>query len=74
MLSLIHEGKFLAEDSLATKFGSSKEMVISMVEALKRKPNPQNSLTNVIEAAQEVGHCHYEYQTSWGKTVIPSST
>ncbi|XP_019087429.1 PREDICTED: cellulose synthase-like protein B5 [Camelina sativa] len=36
------------------------------MDALQRKSNPQSSLTNFIEAAQEVGHCHYECQTSWG--------
>jgi len=48
------------------KYGSSKELVKSVVDALQRKSNPQKSLANLIEAAQEVGHCHYEYQTSWG--------
>lgn len=58
------------EDSLARKFGSSKELVESIVEALQGKSNPRTTLTNFIEAAQMVGHCHYEHQTDWGKTVI----
>ncbi|XP_022545531.2 cellulose synthase-like protein B5 [Brassica napus] len=61
--------KFLDEDSLARKFGSSKELVISIVEALQGKSNPKTSLTDFIEAAQMVGHCHYEHQTNWGKTL-----
>jgi hypothetical protein len=59
----------LAEENLAREFGNSNEMVTSVVEALQRKPNPQNTLANSLEAAQEVGHCHFEYQTSWGKTI-----
>ena len=69
LLLLFISGELLAEDSLSSGFGNSKEMVTSVVEALQRKPNPQNILTNSIEAAQEVGHCDYESQTSWGKTV-----
>ncbi|XP_018509173.1 cellulose synthase-like protein B6 isoform X2 [Brassica rapa] len=61
--------EFLDEDSLARKFGSSKELVISIVEALQGKSNPKTSLTDFIEAAQMVGHCHYEHQTNWGKTL-----
>ncbi|KAF2620691.1 hypothetical protein F2Q68_00039845 [Brassica cretica] len=34
-----------------------------------RKSNPKTSLTDFIEAAQMVGHCHYEHQTNWGKTL-----
>ncbi|CAH8361513.1 unnamed protein product [Eruca vesicaria subsp. sativa] len=68
-LSSLATRKLLAEESLEKKFGKSKEMVKSMVDALQRKSNPQDTLTNSIEAAQEVGHCHYEDQTSWGKTV-----
>lgn len=34
--------KFLDEDSLARKFGSSKELVISIVEAFARKIKSQN--------------------------------
>lgn len=62
----------LAEGSLAREFGSSKEIVKSVVEALQGKSNPQQAITNSIEIAKEVGNCHYEYQTSWGKTVILS--
>ncbi|CAA0374160.1 unnamed protein product [Arabidopsis thaliana] len=68
-LSSVATRELLAEDSLSSGFGNSKEMVTSVVEALQRKPNPQNILTNSIEAAQEVGHCDYESQTSWGKTI-----
>ncbi|CAE6025437.1 unnamed protein product [Arabidopsis arenosa] len=68
-LSSVAARKYLAEKNLERKFGNSKEMVKSVVEALQRKPNPQNTLANFLEAAQEVGHCHYEYQTSWGKTI-----
>ncbi|CAH8264499.1 unnamed protein product [Arabidopsis lyrata] len=68
-LSLVATREFLVEDSLARRFGNSKEMVKSVVGAIQRNPNPQNILTNSIEAAQEVGHCHYEYQTSWGNTI-----
>ncbi|XP_018482999.1 cellulose synthase-like protein B3 isoform X2 [Raphanus sativus] len=67
-LSSLATRKLLAE-SLERDFGKSKEMVKSIVDALKRKTNPQDPFTNSIEAAQKVGHCHYEYQTSWGKTV-----
>ncbi|XP_010413985.1 PREDICTED: cellulose synthase-like protein B3 isoform X2 [Camelina sativa] len=60
----------VATRNLAREFGNSKEMVTSVVNALQRKPNPQHSsLTDSLEAAQEVGHCHYENQTSWGKTI-----
>nr|AAL85026.1 putative cellulose synthase [Arabidopsis thaliana]AAN71948.1 putative cellulose synthase [Arabidopsis thaliana] len=69
-LSSLATRKYLAEENLAREFGNSNEMVTSVVEALQRKPNPQNTLANSLEAAQEVGHCHFEYQTSWGKTVI----
>ncbi|KAL9286921.1 putative cellulose synthase (UDP-forming) [Arabidopsis thaliana] len=65
-LSSVATREFLSEDSLARKYGSSKELVKSVVGALQRKSNPQKSLANLVEAAQEVGHCHYEYQTSWG--------
>ncbi|CAB78571.1 cellulose synthase like protein [Arabidopsis thaliana] len=65
-ISQVATREFLAEDSLVRKYGNSKELVKSVVDALQRKSNPQKSLANLIEAAQEVGHCHYEYQTSWG--------
>ncbi|EFH44473.1 hypothetical protein ARALYDRAFT_329979 [Arabidopsis lyrata subsp. lyrata] len=65
-LSSVATWEFLDEDSLVRKYGSSKEMVKSVVGALQLKSYPQKSLTYFIEAAQEVGHCHYEYQTSWG--------
>ncbi|ANM66819.1 cellulose synthase-like B6 [Arabidopsis thaliana] len=65
-LSSVASREFLSEDSLVRKYGSSKELVKSVVDALQRKSNPQKSLANLVEAAQEVGHCHYEYQTSWG--------
>ncbi|CAA0374141.1 unnamed protein product [Arabidopsis thaliana] len=68
-LSSLATRKYLAEENLAREFGNSNEMVTSVVEALQRKPNPQNTLANSLEAAQEVGHCHFEYQTSWGKTI-----
>ncbi|CAE6025600.1 unnamed protein product [Arabidopsis arenosa] len=68
-LSSVATREFLTEDSLARRFGSSKEMIKSVVDAIQRNPNPQNILTNSIEAAQEVGHCHYEHQTSWGNTI-----
>lgn len=68
-LSSFATRKFLAEESLARVFGNSKEMVTSVVDALQRKSNPQNSLTNSLEVAKAVGHCNYEYQTSWGKTI-----
>ncbi|CAH2079068.1 unnamed protein product [Thlaspi arvense] len=68
-LSSVATREFLDEDSLARKYGNSREMVKSMVEALQRKSNPQNTLANSIEAAHEVGNCHYEYQSSWGKTL-----
>ena len=45
-------------------------MVKSVVDALQRKPFPQKNLKDSLETAQEMGHCHYEYQTSWGKNVI----
>ncbi|KAG7542819.1 Cellulose synthase [Arabidopsis thaliana x Arabidopsis arenosa] len=65
-LSSVATREFLAEDTLVKRYGSSKELVKSVVDALQRKSNPQKSLENLIEAAQQVGHCHYEYQTSWG--------
>ncbi|XP_019101350.1 PREDICTED: cellulose synthase-like protein B3 [Camelina sativa] len=69
-LSSVATRNYLAEKSLAREFGNSKEMVTSVVNALQRKTNPQHSsLTDSIEAAQEVGHCHYENQTSWGKPI-----
>ncbi|EOA26628.1 hypothetical protein CARUB_v10022692mg [Capsella rubella] len=69
-LSSVATRDYLAEDLLAREFGNSKEMVASVVNALQRKLNPQHSsLTVSIEAAQEVGHCDHENQTSWGKTV-----
>ncbi|XP_010510003.1 PREDICTED: cellulose synthase-like protein B3 isoform X1 [Camelina sativa] len=69
-LSSVATRSYLAEENLAREFGNSKEMVTSVVNALQRKPNPQHSsLTDSLEAAQEVGHCHYENQTSWGKTI-----
>lgn len=71
---LFHEGKYLDDANLAREFGNSKEMVKSVVHALQRKLNSQDNFANSLKAAQEVGHCHYEYQTSWGKTVIPLQT
>ncbi|XP_006293362.2 cellulose synthase-like protein B3 isoform X2 [Capsella rubella] len=69
-LSSVATRDYLAEDNLAREFGNSKEMVTSVVNALQRKSNRQlSSLTDSLEAAREVGHCHYENQTSWGKTV-----
>ncbi|XP_010469576.1 PREDICTED: cellulose synthase-like protein B3 [Camelina sativa] len=69
-LSSVATRNYLAEENLAREFGSSKEMVTSVVNALQRKLNPQHSsLTDFLEAAQKVGHCHYENQTSWGKTI-----
>ncbi|CAH2059788.1 unnamed protein product [Thlaspi arvense] len=68
-LSSFATSQFLAEESLARDFGNSEEMVKSVVDALQKKSNPQNSLTNSLDLAQEIGHCHYEYQTSWGKTI-----
>ncbi|CAN6843042.1 unnamed protein product [Brassica oleracea] len=68
-LSSISKRKLLAAERLERDFGKSKEMVKSVVDALQRKSNPQDTLINSSEAAQAVGHCHYEYQTSWGKTV-----
>lgn len=58
------------EESLEREFGNSKEMVKSVVNALQRKANLQNSFKTSLETAKEVGHCQYEHQTSWGKTVI----
>ncbi|KAG7573372.1 Nucleotide-diphospho-sugar transferase [Arabidopsis suecica] len=68
-LSSIATRKYLAEESLAREFGKSKEMVKSVVDALQRKSYLHNTLKDSLEAAQEVGHCHYEYQTSWGNTI-----
>ncbi|KFK31116.1 hypothetical protein AALP_AA6G070100 [Arabis alpina] len=68
-LSSVATREFLAEEDLVRKFGNSKEMVNSVVVALQRKSNPQTILTNSLDAAKEVGHCPYEYQTSWGKTI-----
>ncbi|CDY48543.1 BnaC04g43060D [Brassica napus] len=68
-LSSVATKRMLAEGSLAREFGSSKEIVKSVVEALQGKSNPQQTITNSIEIAEEVGNCHYEYQTSWGKTI-----
>uniref|UniRef100_A0A0D3C3P7 Glycosyltransferase 2-like domain-containing protein n=1 Tax=Brassica oleracea var. oleracea TaxID=109376 RepID=A0A0D3C3P7_BRAOL len=67
-LSSVATKRMLAEGSLAREFGSSKEIVKSVVEALQGKSNPQQTITNSIEIAEEVGNCHYEYQTSWSKT------
>ncbi|CAN7018974.1 unnamed protein product, partial [Brassica oleracea var. botrytis] len=67
-LSSVATKRMLAEGSLAREFGSSKEIVKSVVEELQGKSNPQQTITNSIEIAEEVGNCHYEYQTSWGKT------
>ncbi|VVB07424.1 unnamed protein product [Arabis nemorensis] len=68
-LSSVATRKFLAEENLVREFGNSKEMANSVIDALQRKSNPQAILTNSLEAANEVGHCPYEYQTSWGKTI-----
>ncbi|CDY19146.1 BnaA04g18860D [Brassica napus] len=68
-LSSVATRKLLAAERLERDFGKSKEMVKSVVDALQRKSNPQDTLINSSEPAQAVGHCHYEYQTSWGKTV-----
>nr|AAC25943.1 putative cellulose synthase [Arabidopsis thaliana] len=55
-LSSVATREFLVKDSLARRFGNSKEMMKSVVDAIQRNPNPQNILTNSIEAAREVGH------------------
>ncbi|CAA7036873.1 unnamed protein product [Microthlaspi erraticum] len=68
-LSSVATRKLSAEKTLAEMFGISKELVKSAARALQRKANPQNNFTNSIEAATEVGNIHYEYQTSWGKTI-----
>ncbi|KAJ0234762.1 hypothetical protein HA466_0271280 [Hirschfeldia incana] len=68
-LSSVATMELLDEDSLAKNFGSSKELVKSIVEALQRKSNPKTTLTNFIETAQMVGSCHYEHQTNWGETL-----
>ncbi|KAL0716034.1 hypothetical protein Bca4012_065356 [Brassica carinata] len=68
-LSSVATMELLDEDSFARKFGSSKDLVKSIVEALQRKSNPKTTLTNFIEAAKMVGSCHYEHQTNWGKTI-----
>ncbi|RID66854.1 hypothetical protein BRARA_D01968 [Brassica rapa] len=68
-LSSVNARKFLDEESLARKFGSSKEIRKSVANALQRKSNSQNILTNFLDEAREVGHCQYESQKSWGKTI-----
>ncbi|CAF1866096.1 cellulose synthase-like protein B3 isoform X1 [Brassica napus] len=67
--SSVNARKFLDEESLARKFGSSKEIRKSVANALQRKSNSQNILTNFLDEAREVGQCQYESQTSWGKTI-----
>ncbi|VVB07425.1 unnamed protein product [Arabis nemorensis] len=59
----------LTQESLTREFGNSKAIVKSVVSALQRESNPQNELTNSTQAAKEVGNSHYEYETSWGKTI-----
>ncbi|XP_024003856.1 cellulose synthase-like protein B3 isoform X2 [Eutrema salsugineum] len=68
-ISSVVTKKILAEKNLAKEIGNSKEMVKSVVDALQMKSNPQQTLTNSIEVAKEVGNCHYEHQTSWGNTI-----
>ncbi|CAA7049535.1 unnamed protein product [Microthlaspi erraticum] len=68
-LSSVGTRKFVGEKSLEREFGNSKEMAKSVVDALQRKANFQNSLTESLEMAKEVGQCQYEHQTSWGKTI-----
>ncbi|CAN6843030.1 unnamed protein product [Brassica oleracea] len=67
--SSVNARKFLDEESLARKFGSSKEIKKSVANALQRKSNSHNILTNFLDEAREVGQCQYESQTSWGKTI-----
>ncbi|CAN6834287.1 unnamed protein product [Brassica oleracea var. botrytis] len=68
-LSSVTARKFLDDESLAAKLGSSKEIRKSVANALQRKSNSQNILTNFLDEAREVGHCQYESQTSWGKII-----
>ncbi|CAA7049534.1 unnamed protein product [Microthlaspi erraticum] len=69
-LSSVGTRKFVGdEESLEREFENSKEMAESVVDALQRKANIQNSLTKSLETAKEVGQCQYEHQTSWGKTI-----
>ncbi|ESQ50248.1 hypothetical protein EUTSA_v10001915mg [Eutrema salsugineum] len=68
-LSSVATRKILTDDNLSKVFGHSIEMTKSVVSALRGKLNRQHSLTYSLEAAREVGNLHYEYQTSWGKTI-----
>jgi hypothetical protein len=58
----------LAEDTLL-EFGSSKELIKSVVQALKGKMDPSYSLCTYIEAAYQIASYEYEYGTGWGTKV-----
>lgn len=51
------------------KFGSSKELTKSVVDALEGKTLPPNNLQSFIEAACQVSGCGYEDGTCWGTKV-----
>ncbi|CAN8247687.1 unnamed protein product [Cochlearia groenlandica] len=65
----LEENGSLSLVATTRNFGNSKEVVKSVIDALQRKSNPQNTLTNSIKASEEAGTCHYEDQTNWGKTI-----
>ena len=61
-------GKLAYEETLQ-EFGSSKELIKSVVLALKGNTNPSNCLRNSIQASYQIASCEYEYGTSWGTKV-----
>ncbi|KAJ1381427.1 Protein kinase-like domain superfamily [Sesbania bispinosa] len=64
-------GNSISEEELKQKFGTSKELINSVVHALEGRtysPNDIN-ISNTIDVAGIVASYRYEYETDWGEQV-----
>ncbi|CAN0914442.1 Cellulose synthase-like protein B3 [Linum grandiflorum] len=73
IISPVHEN--LSEKELLKTFGYSKELAKSAALALKGHNNNQSntfksSLSDLMEAANQVSGCDYESSTNWGKAYV----
>ncbi|XP_050206570.1 cellulose synthase-like protein B3 [Mercurialis annua] len=59
----------LADVELVKLFGKSMEFKTSAAEALEEKDRGMPSNFNLVEAANEVAGCGYEYGTAWGAEI-----
>lgn len=66
----IFSGNSISEEELKQKFGASKEMMKSAACALEGRTSPNAiNIAKVIDLANQVAGCGYEYGTGWGKQV-----